>query len=121
MSVTADLPDEDIESSLGKRKRDPTTRYNPSDGVSAAGPSKKPSKRRIRVDEELLDDLSPSKALKPTSVREMLQKVFLDLKGDEDDDLVEMVNNLGSLASFNKEQKLLGFFILNHLLNLSKA
>ena len=40
MSVIAELPDEDIQGSneLGKRKRDQT---NPSDALSAAGPSKK--------------------------------------------------------------------------------
>ena len=105
ISVTADLPDEDIENALGKRKRDQTSRHNPSDGVATAGPSKKLSKKRISANEELLDDVSPSKAIQPTSVRELLQKVFLNLTGDKadsaDDDLVEIVNQLGSLKSVN--------------------
>ena len=114
MSVSADLADEDLEDSnalgtLGKRKRDQTTRYTPSDDFAAAGPSRKISKRRISVDEEILDDSSPSKSIQPPSVRELLQRVFLDLTGDEadsvDNDLVDIVNELGSLASLNKEQK----------------
>ena len=109
MSVTADLPDEDIEdsSALGKRKRDQTTRYTPSDAV---GPSKKYSKRRSSENEEVLDDVSPSKAIQPTSVRELLQKVFLDLTGDvadsANDDLVDIVNELGSMTSLNKEERI---------------
>ena len=77
MTVSADLADEDLENSnalgaLGKRKRDQTTRYTPSDDFAAAGPSRKISKRRISEDEEILDDSSPSISFKPPSVREFL-------------------------------------------------
>ena len=114
MSVSGGLADEDLEDSsalgaLGKRKRDQTTRYTPSDDFAAAGPSKRIAKKKISVDEEVLDDCSPSKSIQPTSVKELLQKVFLDLTGDEaesvDNDLVDIVNELGSLASLNKQQK----------------
>ena len=111
MSVAGEVADEDVEdvdysSGLGKRKRDQTTRYNPSEGV--AGPSKKSSKRRSTKNKEVLDDVIPPKVTEPSSGRDMLQKIFLDLMGDEahseDDKLIVIANELTLLTSFNKEQ-----------------
>ena len=111
MSVSAELSEEDSHDSdlLGKRKREQTNHYNPSGELSAAGPSKKTSKKRSLVVQEVLDEVTPSIEIQALSGRLMLKKVLLDLTGDEadseDNDIDEMANELELWATFNKEQK----------------
>jgi hypothetical protein len=111
MSVTDVLPDEDIlnHDSLGKRKRDPTKRFDPFDGLPAGGPSKKTSKKRSHEVKEVLDDVPFNEELQATSGRARIRKVLLDLTGDEDvsedKELVDIANELEALPSFTRNQK----------------
>ena len=111
MFVSAESSEEDDHDSdvLGKRKREQTNHNDPSGKLSAAGPSRKTSKKRSLVVQEVLDEVTPSKEIQALSGRLMLKKVLLDLTGDEADievnDSDEMANKLESWATFNKKQK----------------
>ena len=111
MSVTDALPDQDILShdSLGKRKRDPTKRFDPSDGLPAAGPSRKSYKKRSYEVKEILDDVPPNEKSQAISGRAKIRKVLLDLTGDEDvsedEVLVHIADELEVLPSFTSNQK----------------
>ena len=100
MSVTAELSENDTHeiNVLGKRKREQTNHFDPSGGLSAAGPSKKTFKKRSLAVKEVLDEVSPSKENQALSGRLMLKKVLLDLTGDEvdseDNDIDEIANEL---------------------------
>ena len=108
MFVSAESSEEDDHDSdvLGKRKREQTNHNDPSGKLSAAGPSRKTSKKRSLVVQEVLDEVTPSKEIEALSGRLMLKK---DLTGDEadseDNDIDEMANELESWATFNKKQK----------------
>ena len=110
MSVTAGVSDVESHDSdvLGKRKRKQTNRFDPSKGFPAGGPSKNPSKKTSVAVKEVLDEVSASTEIEAMSCRVLSKKILLDLTDDEadseDDDLVEIANELESLASFNKNQ-----------------
>ena len=102
MSVTDALPDQDILShdSLGKRKRDPTKRFDRSDGLLAAG------SHEVK---EVLYDVPPNEKSQAISGRAKIRKVLLDLTGDEDvsedEVLVHIADELEVLPSFTSNQK----------------
>lgn len=112
MSVTAELSGEDAEDEdsnvLGKRKRGQTILFDPSQGLSAPGPSKKPSNRKVNAHEVVLDDVTPSKSIQLSIGRVKLNKFVLDLTGDEShtavEKLVVIVNELEPLTSFNEDE-----------------